>query len=67
MKSMFGVLVTSYVVRTVFLYMQGHFTLVVKSMHWRTELEYVTWTLFDLMAIVPILMMHRKNFGTTQQ
>jgi hypothetical protein len=60
---LFGVLVVSYVIRTIFLYCQGSFHKYIKSYMWRFELELVFWPVFDFLCFVPIFLMHRKNFS----
>ena len=34
----------------------------VKQKFWRLEIEIVFWAVFDVMALGPVLLMHRKNF-----
>ena len=60
---LFGVLVASYTLRTLFLYFQGHYRLVIHQKFVRLEGELILWPLFDFMCLIPILLMHRKNFG----
>jgi hypothetical protein len=59
---LFGVLVVSYVLRTIFLYLQGTFHTFIKSYDVRFELELLLWPIFDFMCFVPIFIMQRKNY-----
>lgn len=43
--------------------MQGKYQTLVTSQFARQESEYILWPIFDFLVIVPILLMHRKNFG----
>jgi hypothetical protein len=64
---MFLLLVTSFTLRTIFLFFEGHYYLFVEQMFWRNELQQILWPCFDLMALCPILFMHQKNFGHASQ
>lgn len=60
---LFGVLVASYTLRTLYSYFEGHYRQVIKSKFGRLEGELILWPLFDFMCLIPILLMHRKNFN----
>lgn len=47
--------------------MQGEYQSLITSQFVRQETEYILWPLFDFLVIVPILLMHRKNFGYQPQ
>lgn len=55
-------MVTSYILRTLFLYGEGNYRNIIKSSDLRLELQFVLWPIFDFLAIVPVLLMHHKNF-----
>lgn len=59
----FGVLVVSYTLRTAFLFFQGHYYLFIKKYFVRMELELCVWPLFDFLAIIPIFLIHYKNYS----
>jgi hypothetical protein len=63
LNTLFGVLVVSYVLRTVFLFMQGTYHFYIKSWAARFELELIVWPVFDFLCFIPIFLMHHKNFS----
>jgi hypothetical protein len=60
---LFAVMVTSYILRTLFLYGQGNYRTIIGSWNIRIELQLVLWPIFDFLAIGPVLLMHHKNFA----
>lgn len=62
-RLMFGFFVLSYALRTIVLIIQGQTYKIVKSKFARQELEIILWSLFDLLSILPVLIIHNKNFS----
>lgn len=60
---LFLVLVFSYTIRTVILIGQGEWHFIVKQKYIRLEFEFVAWPVLDFMAIIPNLVMHKRNFS----
>lgn len=62
-RLMFGFFVLSYALRTIVLMIQGQTYKIIKSKFARQELELVLWSLFDLLSLLPVLIIHNKNFS----
>lgn len=57
-RQLYFMLITSYIIRTVFLAFSGNFVKIIESSSVRLELEFCFWPLLDCLAIIPILVMH---------
>jgi len=66
-KSLFFILCFGYTARTIFFYGQGSYSEFVNSQLVRIELEYVLLAVFDSLILLPILLMHQKNFSNREQ
>jgi hypothetical protein len=63
---LFFLLTTSYTLRAVLLFGQGHYYNFL-NVFWRDEGQFLIWPCIDALSIIPVLVFHHKNFSKFEE